>query len=502
MITSNKHGSVSMPSLLVLAIIVVLVPLMLLMLSIDSPCYEVWGRLDSSWFFTSGKAWMNGMVPYVEFSDSKGPLLWLIYGVGYLISNHNYVGVWVITCVAYISTALFNYRTARIFLNSDWLSLAVSLLMLMVYFNGFIHYETKSEDFCQPFIALSLWVTCRLAYSEQSLCHFKQAAWMIGVSIGATLMIKFTIAAMISFFAIVLVVLVWRSNVVGLKDVVWRFLVGVLMVCLPFVVMFAIMGNLDDFIREYFLVTSKISSHPPRLNVVKWLLSGGTLSSLIIIMTLSTVTVFFMVRSYAWIPLLGFFWFLIIIVQNAEWVHYYYSCLVFGMFGLISLSKCFEWFMRSKFSRIVAFVLAILVVGAFSFYKAWQLPTFKPVKHGENHYYDTKRVEYLRHVGMVGRVSEPRVVFFNCNNVINVADETGGLPGCKYFAKQFGATPAMVQAQFEGIKKKRPHFVYVKKSERENLEKMEQLGYFHLIEPGEIYGVYLLASPELQGLYR
>ena len=444
MITSNKLGSESMPSLLVMvAIIVVMVPLMLLMLSIDSPCYEVWGRLDSSWFFTSGKAWMNGMVPYVDFSDSKGPLLWLIYGVGYLISNHNYVGVWVITCVAYIVTTLLNYRTARIFLKSDWLSLAVSLLMLMVYFNGFIHYETRSEDFCQPFIALSLWVICRLAYSEQSLCRFKHAACMIGVSMGATLMIKFTIAAMIFFFAIVLLVLVRRSNVAGLKDVVWRLLVGVLIVCLPFVVMFSIMGNLDDFIREYFLVTSKISSHSPRLNVVKWLFSGGTLSGLMIVMTLSTVTVFFMVRRYAWMPLLGFFWFLIITVQNAGWVYYYYCCLIFGLFGLIALAKCYEWFLRSKLSRIAAMLMVILVIGAFSFYKAWQLPTFKPVKHGENHFYETKRIEYIHHINIVGKVNEPRIVFFNCNNVINVADETGGLPGCKYFAKQYGATPAM-----------------------------------------------------------
>ena len=27
---------------------------------------------------------MNGLTPYVDFTDSKGPLLWLIYGIGYL----------------------------------------------------------------------------------------------------------------------------------------------------------------------------------------------------------------------------------------------------------------------------------------------------------------------------------------------------------------------------------------------------------------------------------
>lgn len=500
MITSNRLRLVP-SSLLVVPLTIVLVPLMLLMLSIDSPCYELWGRIDSSWYFTAGKAWMNGMVPYVDFSDSKGPLLWLIYGIGYLMSNYNYVGVWVLTCFAYIATTLLNYLTASIFVKSRWLAWIVSMLMLVVYFNSFIHYETKSEDFCQPFIALSLWAICRLAYSDQSLCRFKNAAWCIGVSIGATLMIKFTVAAMIFFFAIMLMFLAWHSEKVGIKAVVWRLLAGAMAMCLPCIVLFAFMGNLDDFIREYFLVTSRISSHPPRLNVIKWILGGGVLSGIIIIMTISTGTVFFMARKYAWMPLAAFFWFLLITVQNAEWIYYYYSCMIFGLFGLIALARCVDGAMRSRFAISVTMVTAIVAVGLFSFYRACQLPTFKPIKHDVTREFEAKRTEYYRHVSVVKRVYKPRIAFFNCNNVINIADETGGLPGCKYFAKQFGATEAMVEAQYEDIKRKRPHFIYVKKCERESLKKIEQLGYFHLLEPGEIFDVYLLVLPELNELY-
>ena len=494
MTTSNRLHNVSLSSFIVVTITVVTVPIMLLMLSIDSPCYEVWGRIDSSWFFTAGKAWMNGMVPYVDFSDSKGPLLWLIYGIGYLFSHYNYVGVWLLTCIAYIFTTLINYRTARIFLKNDWLSLAVSLFMLAVYFNNFIHYETKSEDFCQPFIALSLWAICRLAYGEQASLRFKRAAWLIGVSIGATLMIKFTVAAMILFYAIMLVVLAWRSDAVKVKAVVWRLLAGMLAVCMPFVVMFAFLGNLDDFLKEYFLVTSSISSHPPRLNVIKWLLSGGFLSRLIVAMTLSTGTVFLMMKKYAWMPIAAFYWFLLITVQNAEWVYYYCSCTIFGLFGLIALAKCGERFLLSKRAIAAVVVFSIVSLGGLSYYKARQLPTFKPVEHEFDREFEMKRAEYYRHVDVIRKVNEPHIVFFNCNNVINVADETGGLPGCKYFAKQFGATEAMVEAQYEDIKKNRPHFVYVKKCELESLSQIEQLGYSHVLEPGEIYDVYLLAD--------
>lgn len=55
----------------------------LLVLSPDSYIYDLYHRCDTAWFFMCGKAWMNGMVPYVDFADSKGLLLWLIYGVAW-----------------------------------------------------------------------------------------------------------------------------------------------------------------------------------------------------------------------------------------------------------------------------------------------------------------------------------------------------------------------------------------------------------------------------------
>lgn len=65
----------------------------LFFLSPDSYTHDLYDRIDTGWFFTCGKAWMNGMIPYVDFADSKGPLLWLIFGIGYLLSPNNYLGM-------------------------------------------------------------------------------------------------------------------------------------------------------------------------------------------------------------------------------------------------------------------------------------------------------------------------------------------------------------------------------------------------------------------------
>ena len=74
-------------------------------------------KIDSAWFFTCGKAWMEGMTPYVDFADSKGILLWLIYGIGYLLSPTSYIGVFWLSVIAYAVTFHFIWKTARLFLD-------------------------------------------------------------------------------------------------------------------------------------------------------------------------------------------------------------------------------------------------------------------------------------------------------------------------------------------------------------------------------------------------
>ena len=54
----------------------------------DSYTHDILLRGDTSWFMAGGRAVVEGLVPYVDFSDSKGLLLWWIYGLGYLINDY------------------------------------------------------------------------------------------------------------------------------------------------------------------------------------------------------------------------------------------------------------------------------------------------------------------------------------------------------------------------------------------------------------------------------
>ncbi|MDH6355503.1 hypothetical protein M2132_001848 [Dysgonomonas sp. PH5-45] len=60
--------------------------LLLFLCSRMSPLYDFNAWSDINVYFTIGKGWMNGLLPYRDLFDHKGPLIFLIYGIGYLIA--------------------------------------------------------------------------------------------------------------------------------------------------------------------------------------------------------------------------------------------------------------------------------------------------------------------------------------------------------------------------------------------------------------------------------
>ena len=234
----------------------------------DSYLYDLYNRTDSAWFVMCGKAWMNGMVPYVDFADSKGPLLWLIYGLGYLISPRDYTGVYWITCLWYSFIYYYTYKTADIFLKNRLKSVLCAVLMTVALFNPLFHVETRAEDFCLLFVTLSLYRTCLLLYSDKVTDQMINRTFLlIGVSFSCLFLIKFNIAAIQSILLITSCYYLYRSKQSFIKPLV-NYMFGVLLVLVPFLFYFIVEGNFGAFIQE--MQTSAVRSrdnfhHPFRL---------------------------------------------------------------------------------------------------------------------------------------------------------------------------------------------------------------------------------------------
>ena len=57
--------------------------------------------VDSNCFFTVGKAIANGEVLYKDIYEQKGPLVYFIHALAYLLSSDSFTGVYIIEVVSF-----------------------------------------------------------------------------------------------------------------------------------------------------------------------------------------------------------------------------------------------------------------------------------------------------------------------------------------------------------------------------------------------------------------
>lgn len=166
---------------------------LLMCISIDSPIHYMHPRCDTAWFFVCGRAWMDGLIPYVDFADSKGPLLWFIYGLGSLISPRSFLGMYFIEVILYTFTFFTLYLTGLKLGFCKKASVSITALMALAFFLPVYHTEIKSEGLAQIFFALTL-------YGLASCIREGIRPWPLiamGISFGATLLMKYSMAPMV-----------------------------------------------------------------------------------------------------------------------------------------------------------------------------------------------------------------------------------------------------------------------------------------------------------------
>ena len=67
----------------------------------NSPLYPMNIWPDVNCFFTVGKSMVHGMIPYRDLYEQKGPILYFIYALAALISEHSFVGAYILDAIAF-----------------------------------------------------------------------------------------------------------------------------------------------------------------------------------------------------------------------------------------------------------------------------------------------------------------------------------------------------------------------------------------------------------------
>lgn len=412
----------------------------------DSYTHDLFCRGDTAWFMAAGRALAEGQVPYVDFADSKGLLLWWIYALGYWICDYNYVGVFWISVLFSWGTFWWSYQSACLLCNDKKVAFIATLLMAFPYYNCLIqgrYMEFRCEDFCLLFISYGLYVLISCVKDYTLLRKYSYGIFL-GVGWIACIMIKWTIGVMyLGIVASYFILMLRHRQYRGFLG----FIVGVFLAMIPFIVAFAYYGNFSAFVKEYFLNTAKTVSQPLPVMLKEYLLVElkrlFISQSLISLVWIVVGFVYAHKKGFSFLPILSG---LFILLLAAKHDLGYYTIVVapFAIFACVWAAQWF--FQRCAFVHTHPYLCLML------WYIFNTIPNFI---RNEGMWYNSDRELYYKTAYMIGQIGGAKII-----NDSFYGDPVGGLAGSKYWMPQFGETKEMAAVRAHDIKDGKADFVF------------------------------------------
>ena len=317
---------------------------------------------DSNSYFTMGKALMNGGILYRDVFDQKGPLLYFIYGLGYLLSNSGFGGIFFLEILSFTLFLVAEYQVARLYLSQGLAMCTMPLMALVVLTSKSFYWGGCAEEFCLPLFAWGLYFSVKYFKETYPLPMSSKLIFLNGFFAGCILLIKFNLLGL--YFAFMAIIALSNLNRINWKKALIHcgiFLSGMVAPIIPWLIYFGLHSALDDWYFAYiycnvFLYSNlyfenRISIGEKIYDLAKimyWLILDNAIFFIPII--LGFVCILFN-KKFKWfekINLYTLFGFLFLGIYVGGTTLYYYSLplSVFSIFGFIIVGMGIETIIR------------------------------------------------------------------------------------------------------------------------------------------------------------
>ena len=81
----------------------------------SSPLYATNFWTDSNLYFTIGRGMLEGLMPYRDLFDHKGPLIFLLYALGALVSDTSFFGVFLLEAASLAAMRVCAQRAVALY---------------------------------------------------------------------------------------------------------------------------------------------------------------------------------------------------------------------------------------------------------------------------------------------------------------------------------------------------------------------------------------------------
>jgi len=214
-----------------------------------SPRYVFIGD-DSIIFQAIGKCWIEGLLPYVGIFENKGPMLFAIDALGYLIYPR--YGIMLLQIPFMYFSLLFMWRAINLY----WSLRATFIFWLfMIFWRASVFYEgNRTEEYSMPFLLAATYFFLNYLKEEKNFLP-PIIGFIYGLGFGACVLLRTTNGLPICCY--VLLTTIFLIQAVAFKNIWQNFLSfcrGFVVICLPFVIYFVAHGALYDMIHGTILI--------------------------------------------------------------------------------------------------------------------------------------------------------------------------------------------------------------------------------------------------------
>ncbi|MDT2820823.1 hypothetical protein P7H74_03575 [Enterococcus devriesei] len=217
-----------------------------------NPFSKVLNGHDSSMFLYFGRGISDGLVPYKDMLDHKGPILFIIEYFAILIGFGNIsMGIWIVECLFLIGSIIFLFKTSCLYIESKLVS-SVALAFMTPIFILCYDGGNYSEEFALLFISISFYLFSKVVL-QKNVSQLEYV--LIGILGAATFFIRINMISLWVVFCLVVLVenLVNKRINLLLKQTCGIFIGGVLVVSI-IVILSLFQNNIREMIQQAFIM--------------------------------------------------------------------------------------------------------------------------------------------------------------------------------------------------------------------------------------------------------
>lgn len=437
--------------------------IVLLFTSSNSPLYPHNFAADTNAYFTIGRGWLEGAIPYKDLFDQKGPMLYVIFMLAASISSNSFVGVYILEIISMTVFLYYANKVVTLFIDKKNNLLILPILATLICTTIAFSNGATAEEFTLPFFMISIYNLIK--YFKDKKITDKQL-FLNGFIAGIIFMIKFNLTFFwLGFIICIFIDLIFKKEIKKAIKSVLIYISGMIIPFIIFNIYFLIVGAIKDFYDAYFYFNlfayddnvSFVTKFNNSINNFTYrCLENGTIILPLFICFLCFIQNMNIKANHKTMLYIIFILTIFGIFFGSNY-HYYilplFSFLIFSFIAIcIFLKKIIKQIFKNKI------VTAILLI---TLYTGLTIFSYKGANYSSQINTNLKDYEIYKIVKVINKSNDKTTLNYQAldNGIYNLTHTT---PNIKYFFKlnvDDNKYPKIIQTQKKYIQNKKINFI-------------------------------------------